>query len=294
MQFGNEDMSIALFEQQPVRRIWHEARWFYSVIDVVAALTASKSPRIYWAKTKERMASDEGASQTLTKCQQLKLTAPDGRMRETDCADIETMLRIIQSIPSPKAEPFKRWLAQVGAEVIDDRTEDERRIEYGAEAAIAKRRLHDEVHGRGVRTQKAHAELEVRGHKKLYDGETPQGERTRKGIQDDDELSEWRGSEETTAHSFRDAQSRAYIKRLDVMGKEPVIQAHEAVSQEVRDTIIRLGNTPPEALPTPKRSLTQVQREEERRRTKGMDLWGDLDAPDASLTIDAPKDASDD
>ncbi len=278
MQLGDENMGITLFEQQPVRRIWHDDRWFYSVIDTVAVLTESQNPRVYWAKLKERMVGDEGARQVLTLCQQLKLRAPDGKMRETDCADTETLLRIIQSIPSPKAEPFKQWLAGLGADVIEDRTEDQRRIEYREQGIVVKRRLHDEVHGRGVHSRKAHAEMEGRGHVKLYGGETPSAAKERKKIDEDEDLGEWMGSEEIIDNSFRDAQSRAYIKRLDIKGKEPVIEAHERVSEEVRRFIIEdLGGTPPELLPTPTKSLSQIRKEEERRRLKGMDLFPEQD-----------------
>lgn len=110
---------IKLFEEKRVRSVWNEPdqKWYFAVVDVVAVLTEQddfQKARKYWNKLKERLAAE--AFQPVTICHQFKLLAADGKNRLTDCANIEGMLRIIQSIPSPKAEPFKRWLAQVGAE----------------------------------------------------------------------------------------------------------------------------------------------------------------------------------
>lgn len=115
---------IALFEGQKIRRHWDEEKeiWYFSVVDVVAALTDSINPRDYWFKMKIRVNSEEGAELS-TFCRQLKLLASDGKKYLTDVADTEGMLRIIQSIPSTKAEPFKLWLARVGYERIEE-TED--------------------------------------------------------------------------------------------------------------------------------------------------------------------------
>lgn len=110
---------IVLFEdeqaEERIRRVWHEGRWFFSIIDVIGFLTGSPNPRNYWNMLKRRL-TDEGATETYTNCVQLKILAADGKQRLTDAADTETMLRIIQSVPSPKAEPFKQWLARVGTE----------------------------------------------------------------------------------------------------------------------------------------------------------------------------------
>jgi len=106
---------IRLFEKQPVRVIWDEEneKWWLSVVDVISVLTESENPQVYWRVLKKRLA-DEG-NETVTNCHGLKLLAPDGKIRLSDVADTEQILRIIQSIPSKKAEPFKLWLAKVGA-----------------------------------------------------------------------------------------------------------------------------------------------------------------------------------
>ena len=114
----------ALFEGQKIRRHWDEEKelWYFSLVDVIAALTDSSNPRDYWFKMKVRVKTEEGAELS-TFCRQLKLPASDGKYYLTDVANTEGMLRIIQSIPSPKAEPFKLWLARVGYERIEE-TED--------------------------------------------------------------------------------------------------------------------------------------------------------------------------
>lgn len=110
---------LALFEEKEIRRAWEEGKWYFSVVDVVFALTDSKDPRDYWYRLKQRV-SEEEKIELSTICRRLKLVAADGKYRLTDCADTEGILRIIQSIPSPKAEPFKRWLAKVGSERIEE------------------------------------------------------------------------------------------------------------------------------------------------------------------------------
>jgi len=110
---------LITFQNQRIRRIWHEDQWWFSVVDVVAVLTESKDAGAYWRKLKQRLKIDEG-SEVVTNCHALKLEAPDGKKYATDCANTETMFRIIQSIPSKNAEPFKRWLAKVGYERIQE------------------------------------------------------------------------------------------------------------------------------------------------------------------------------
>lgn len=127
-----EHEAIKLFESLRVRIVWDdvEEKYYFSVVDVVSVLTESADGRKYWNKLKQRLV--EEGNQTVTNCHQLKLTAADGKKRLTDVADSEQILRIIQSIPSKKAEPFKQWLAQVGAERIRQMRDPERSIEQMA------------------------------------------------------------------------------------------------------------------------------------------------------------------
>ena len=109
---------IIVFQEKTMRRIWHNEEWWFSVVDVCAVLTGSADAGAYWRKLKQRLIAEGGEPVTL--CHGLKLEAPDGKKRVTDCANTAGIFRIIQSIPSPKAEPFKRWLAQVGYERVQE------------------------------------------------------------------------------------------------------------------------------------------------------------------------------
>lgn len=144
--------AIQLFEDQPIRSAWDAEReeWYFSVVDVVGALTDQKDQRgasNYWAKLKQRLKA-EGADELLTNCQQLKLKSKDGKHRLTDVADTEQLLRIIQSIPSPKAEPFKLWLAQVGRERIEETIDPEQAIDRALETYLKKGYSEEWVHQR--------------------------------------------------------------------------------------------------------------------------------------------------
>ena len=130
----DKERALVTFEKHPIRRFFdeNEETWYFSVVDVVAALTDSANPRDYWFKMKIRVKT-EGGFELSTICRQLKLMAPDGKMRETDCANVEGLFRIIQSIPSPKAEPFKQWLAKVGYERIQDMSDPARSLDRARE-----------------------------------------------------------------------------------------------------------------------------------------------------------------
>ena len=125
---------IKMFEGSQIRSVWDNEReeWYFSVVDVIGSLTESNNPRDYWYRVKKRM-SEEEKSELSTICRQLKLKAPDGKMRLTDVADMQGIFRIIQSVPSPKAEPFKMWLAEVGKERIDEIIDPELTIDRALE-----------------------------------------------------------------------------------------------------------------------------------------------------------------
>ncbi|HED4446110.1 TPA: phage antirepressor protein [Pasteurella multocida] len=131
---------IKLFENHQIRSIWNEEKeeWFFSIIDIVAALTESANPRRYWSDLKRKMQLEERANEVYEKIVQLKLKAPDGKMRETDVIDTQGIFRIIQSIPSPKAEPFKMWLAEVGKERIDEIIDPELTIDRALQTYLKK------------------------------------------------------------------------------------------------------------------------------------------------------------
>lgn len=143
---GNDN--IQLFEDQKIRTAWDEEieEWYFSVVDVIAVLTESKDPAAYWRKLKQRM-KEEG-NETVTNCHGLKMTAADGKKRMTDVATTEQLLRIIQSIPSPKAEPFKLWLAEVGKERIEETIDPEQAIDRALETYQKKGYSDEWIHQR--------------------------------------------------------------------------------------------------------------------------------------------------
>jgi hypothetical protein len=188
---------IAVFKGKKIRKVIHENEWWFSVVDVVEALTDSEDPRDYWYRMKVRVADEDGF-QLSTICRQLKLEAPDGKMRETDCTNTEGIFRIIQSIPSPKAEPFKRWLARVGYERVQEIADPEltskrTRLLYKAKgyssAWIEKRmrgiaireELTDEWHTRGADKDRDYEILTAEISKATF-GVTPSEYKELKGL----------------------------------------------------------------------------------------------------------------
>ena len=132
------DNNIQIFEDKKIRTAWNEetGEWYFSVVDVVSVLTDSKDPTAYWRKLKQRLKAE--GNETVTICHGLKMTAPDGKRRVTDVVDTTNLLRLIQSIPSPKAEPFKMWLAEVGKERIDETIDPELAIDRAFETYLKK------------------------------------------------------------------------------------------------------------------------------------------------------------
>ncbi|RTY79627.1 hypothetical protein EKL97_12180 [Flavobacterium sp. LS1P28] len=125
--------NIKLFESQKIRSSWdnEQEKWFFSIVDIIAALTDSNNPQVYWRVLKKRLLAE--GNETVTNCNGLKMVAPDGKMRQTDVADTEQLFRLIQSIPSPKAEPFKQWLAKIGYERIEESQDPEKAIDRAME-----------------------------------------------------------------------------------------------------------------------------------------------------------------
>lgn len=134
----DKNHSIILFNQKQVRRHWdsYKELWYFSIVDIIEILTASIDPQAYWRKLKERL-KEEG-NETVTNCHGLKMVAVDGKMRLTDVADTEQLFRLIQSIPSPKAEPFKVWLAKVGYERIEETENPELGIDRAMKTYLQK------------------------------------------------------------------------------------------------------------------------------------------------------------
>lgn len=196
----SEQEKIQLFEDQKIRTAWdtEKEEWYFSVTDVISVLTGQQTARgasNYWAKLKQRL-KEEGADELLTNCQQLKMTASDGKRRATDVATTEQLLRIIQSVPSPRAEPVKRWLAEVGRERIEETIDPEQAI----------------------------------------------------------------------------SQTEEKLRKDQVSTSDAATAVHYAVGNEVREAIRKIDGTMPEDLPTPEKSIAQLEREQmERLKQKAID-----------------------
>jgi len=194
---SEEQNKLVVFQEKGIRRIWHEEEWWYSVIDIVGAISESKNPRRYWSDLKRKL-KKEGFGQVYEEIVQLKMEAPDGRMRETDGANTKLIFRIVQSIPSPNAEPFKQWLATLAQERIEEIENPELAAERArgyyrdlgySEDWIAKRlqgieirgKLTDEWKERGVQEGKEYSILTAEISRATF-GKTPSQYKDFKGL----------------------------------------------------------------------------------------------------------------
>ncbi|QVL55529.1 MAG: Bro-N domain-containing protein [Simkaniaceae bacterium] len=189
---------LVVFEDKQIRRIFHDKEWYFSVVDIISVLTGSSNSRRYWSDLKRKLIENEGYHQLYEKIVRLKLKAPDGKMRDTDVANTETIFRVIQSISSPKAEPFKRWLAKVGYERIQEIEDPELAtqrtraiykskgysddwIEKRMRGIAIREELTDERDKRGIKLQREYAILTAEISKATF-GLTPSEYKKRKGL----------------------------------------------------------------------------------------------------------------
>jgi len=194
---NNHSDKLVIFQSKNIRRVWHDEEWYYSVVDIVEALTDSNNPRDYWYRVKKRVSNEEQIELS-TICRQLKLSSSDGKKYTTDCANTEGIFRIIQSIPSPKAEPFKRWLAKVGYERIEEIENPELAqarmkeiyekkgypkdwIDKRLRGIAIRQNLTDEWHERGIEEQRDFAILTAEISKATF-GMTPSDYRKHKNL----------------------------------------------------------------------------------------------------------------
>ncbi len=195
----DKNQALVVFQDQKIRRIWHKSEWFYSVVDIVAVLTEQINPlsaRKYWNKLRQRL--NEEGSEVVTNCHRLGLLALDGKIRLTDCANTKSLFRLIQSIPSKKAEPFKNWLAEVGYDRVQEIENPElaqqrmrelykakgysnQWIEKRVRGIIIREELTDEWKGRDVGTEKEFAILTAEISKASF-GLTPSEYKEFKGL----------------------------------------------------------------------------------------------------------------
>jgi prophage antirepressor-like protein len=262
-----ETTKIVLFKGKKVRKTLFQKEWWFSVVDVVEVLTDSTDSRDYWYRMKMRVKAEDGF-QLSTICRQLKLLAEDGKMRETDCADTEGIFRIIQSIPSPKAEPFKRWLAKVGYERVQEienpelatkRTKllyklkgyPEDWIEKRIRGIVIREELTDEWQKRGAQEQKDYEILTAEISKASF-GVTPTEYKKLKGLKrenlrdhmDDFELILTMLGERTTTeiHRTNDSKGLPRLKDDARLGGEVAGTARKQIERRIKRPIVSKNN----------------------------------------------------
>lgn len=270
---GNQ---VALFETQAVRRTWYNDEWWFAIVDVVAALTDSVQPEGYIKDLRKR--DNELAKGWGQIASPLRLDTSGG-VQLVNCANMEGVLRVIQSIPSAKAEPFKRWLAQVGYERIQEidsaggasfgnLNEDERRLMLRSELSVHNKHLAAAAQQAGVETPIEYAVFQDHGYKGLYGGKGAKDIQKHKGLKKSQKILDHMGSTELAANLFRATQTEEKLKRDQIRGKQAANKTHFEVGSKVRQTIAELGGTMPEALPTPEKSIKQLERAQLRLEKK--------------------------
>ncbi len=269
---------IKEFQSNQIRSVWSDetGEWYFSVVDVVGALTdqpTQERARKYWSVLKLRIKKESNQSTTI--CSQLKMMSADRKYYKTDAANTEQLLRIIQSIPSPKAEPFKLWMAQLGADRIHDieaaealSKEIDQRLAARDDVRQHNIALADAAFAAGVKTNLDFAVFQNSGYMGLYDGETVSDIKRRKGLKKNQEILDHMNSEELGANLFRITQAEAKLRREKVQNKEEANKIHFEVGHVVRQTIESLGGTMPEELPTPEESIKSLNFKKKREKSK--------------------------
>lgn len=283
-----EQNKIVVFQEKQIRRAWHLGEWWFSIIDIVEVLTGNERPRKYWNDLKTKI-QREGYVEVSEKIGQLKLEASDGKYYNTDCANTETMFRIIQSIPSPQAEPFKRWLAQVGYERVQeienpelaaerarqyyrDLGYDEKWIETRLQAIAIRGQLTDEWRARGVQEGLEYAILTAEISKATF-GLTPADYTKLKGLKREnlrDHMTNLEliftmlGEEQTKQEAIgSDAQGFPENKEAAVKGGRAAGKALNAFEGETGKKVLTSGNF--------KRQIAEAKRQRKQKLLKGPD-----------------------
>jgi len=270
MEIGDDQLTISLFQDFPIRRTWHDERWFYNVIDCMGPVSRSPRPDRYRSDLKRDMLAREQVDVYALGVKKLPLPAQDGRMMKTDCADMETLLRLVESVKSSHAEPFKRWLAHVGAVVIEEESQNdlETRAEYRMRLEMMDRRLHQLVSFRGIVTREEHQQFTDSNYAGLYEIATERDLLDLRGWLPVDDARDWMGFDEMAMNLMQRAQTGQLIQRKNLHGSESINQAAYDVGVQIRLMRERLDLPMPEELPPHKR-LTRGQYLPELRGANG-------------------------
>lgn len=234
---------IKLFESQQIRSVLYRGKWYFAVVDVIAVLTESKNPRNYWSTLKKREKERSGIELS-TICVQLKMLATNRRRYEIDCADHEALLRIIQSVPSPKAEPFKRWLAKVGSDLIEEK--NNKRLAAHKKLKETQNRFYANVNERGVDGEGFVRILDA-GDKALFDG---MDMKQQYGIKEAEHPDDYMNNLLLKGKDFATELSNHHVIKKDLKGEEEITKEHqeqnEAIRKHLTDQEIKPEDFPPE------------------------------------------------
>jgi DNA-damage-inducible protein D len=280
-----DNKQVSIFEENHIRREWHDGQWFFSIVDVIDVLTESKSPRIYWGKLKER------EPQLLTICQQLKLTSKDGKKYKTDCANTEGVLRIVMSVPSPKAEPFKLWLAQVGREKLEEYENPEIGFERLKEIYLAKgysdewierrlksisvrKELTDEWQGRGVKEGLEYSILTAEIAKATF-GLKPSEHAKLKGLEKEN-LRDHMTTLELIFTMLGEESTRRIAVRDDAQGFNENHEAAQKGGYATGSALERYETISGEKVVSPENFLKQIEDAQGKGRVEGLPEGEDL------------------
>ncbi|MBA3824956.1 MAG: hypothetical protein H0X24_13805 [Ktedonobacterales bacterium] len=252
-EIGDQHLTVALFDKFPIRRTWHDAEWYYSAVDIMAALVDSPTPKRYWSELKGNLKRREAFDVYAEGVVKLRLPAHDGRMLLTDCANRQTVLRLIQSVPSPNAGPFKRWLALVGNAVLEDAEETDEtrslRAQHRLKLHEVDTHLHQLVMFRGITTPEQHDRLRDSNYAGLYAVATRDEIARIRRLPFSIPPEEAMGVMEMAANIFQRAGTAQVVEERNLQGEETIIATAEDVGVQIRLTMERMGVTMPESLP---------------------------------------------
>jgi hypothetical protein len=262
MELGDTQLSTMLFEQFPIRRIWHNNEWYYSCVDTMAALTATPNARRYWSDLKRDIQEKEHIDMYALGVHQLPMPNNIGKIRKTDCANMQTLLRLIESVKSPRAEPIKQWLANLGAQRLDETEEKVLRLRYRRQLYQFDVALHEMVTFRGIVTKEQHERLDEANYEGLYEITGRGGSRMALVLRKHLPMTalpnptghpgvgpeNFMGYEELGVHIFQRTQLMARTQDRDSQGEQIYDDAQD-VGTEIRRTLERLGRPMPEDMP---------------------------------------------
>ncbi|MBX2840440.1 MAG: hypothetical protein KTR26_01615 [Flammeovirgaceae bacterium] len=257
---------ILLFENQEVRRIWieEEQQWYFVVIDIIALLTESSRPRKYWSdlKSKEKKSSGVQLSEL---CGQLKVKANDGKSYKTDCANKENLFRIIQSIPSPKAEPFKIWLANVGAQHIDEKTN--KRLAARRKLQETEDKFFQNAQSKGV-DKDGFSRIINEGDKSLFDGKNIH---EKYGLGEEENINDYMRTLLLKGKDLAVETTDFNMLKKALEGEGHISEEHKGNSKAIREYLIENTGIKPEDIP-PEEDIKKLKRKAKNKRINPTDL----------------------